>query len=74
MTFGKLSKGYQRHKRIKIVVAIDGFMAHHIKQILQVIILMTVMMVSSLHETVLENTTNCSVTFYLVHTTVPNYN
>ena len=31
-------------------------------------------MVSSLHKTVLENTTKCFVTFYLVHTTLPYYN
>ena len=32
------------------------------------------MLVSSLHEAVLENTSNCPVIFYLVHTTIPNYN
>ena len=49
------------------------FMWCHIKPILQVIILATAMLVSSLQGAVLENTTK-SVTFYLVHTTIPNYN
>ena len=48
-------------------------MWRHIKPILQVIILATAMLVSSLHRVVLENTTKCPLTFYLVHTTIPNY-
>ena len=49
-------------------------MWRHFKPILQVITLATAMMVSSLHGAVLENTTKCPVTFYLVHTIIPNYN
>ena len=49
-------------------------MWRHIKPILKVIILATAMLVSSLHSRVLENTTKCYVTFYLVHTTIQNYN
>ena len=49
------------------------FMWHQITPILQVIILMTTMLVSSLHSMVLENTTKCYYFFYLVHTTIPNY-
>ena len=41
-------------------------MCHHIKPILQVIILTTTMLVSSLHDTVLENTTKCPITLCLV--------
>ena len=44
------------------------------KPILQVIIFATAMLVSSLHGAVLENTGKCAVSFYLVHTTIPNYN
>ena len=49
-------------------------MWRHIKQIWQVIILASVMLVSFPHEAVLGKTTNCSITFYLVHTTLPNNN
>ena len=49
---------------------IKGFMWCHIKPILQVIILTTATLVSSLHRAVLENTTKCHVTFYLLHTTI----
>ena len=49
-------------------------MWRHIKPISQVIIYATAMLVSSSHETVFENTTKWPVTFYLVHTTIPNYN
>ena len=54
--------------------AIEGFMWSHIKPILQVIIISITMLVSSLHGTVMENITKCSITFYLVHITIPNYN
>ena len=57
-----------------MLVTIKGFHVSHIKPILQVIILTTTMLVSSLHGVVLDNTTKCPVTFYLVHTTIPNYN
>ena len=55
---------------------IEGFhyMWRHIKPILQVIALATAMLVSSLHGAVLENRTKCPVTFYLLHTIIPNYN
>ena len=49
------------------------FMWRQIMPILQVIILVTAMLVSSSHSMVLENTTKCSVTFYSVHTKIPNY-
>ena len=49
-------------------------MWRHIKQILQVIILATAMLVSCSHRTVLGKATKCSITFYLVHTTLSNYN
>ena len=42
-------------------------MLRHIKQILQVIILATAMLVSCSHVTVLGKATKCSITFYLVH-------
>ena len=45
-------------------------MWRHIKPILQVIVLATTMLVSSLHRAVLENTTKCPV-LNLVHTTIP---
>ena len=50
------------------------FMWHHIKQILQIIILGTAMLVSFLHSLVLENTTKCPRTLHLVHIIIPNYN
>ena len=43
------------------------FLWCHIKPILQVIILGTAMLVSSLHGAVLENTTKCSLTFKIIH-------
>ena len=49
-------------------------MWHHIKRVLQVIRIATSLLVSSPHRTVLGKTTKCSSTFYLVHTTLPNYN
>ena len=45
-----------------------------VKQKLQAIILATAMLVSCSHVTVLGKATECSITFYLVHTTLPNYN
>ena len=53
---------------------IEGFMWRHIMPILQVIILATAMLVSSLQRAVLENTIKFPITFYLGHTTIPNYN
>ena len=50
------------------------FMWRHIKPILQVIILTTTMLVSFLYSLVLENTTKCPRTFYLVHNHDTNYN
>ena len=56
------------------ILTIEGFHVRHIKPILQVIILTTTMLVSSLYGAVLKNTTKCPITFYLVHTAKPNYN
>ena len=36
-------------------------------------LLATAMLVFSLHGAVMENTTKCPVTFYLVQTTIPNH-
>ena len=44
-------------------------MQRHIKQILQIIILATTILISFLHGTVLRKATKCSITVYLVHTT-----
>ena len=49
-------------------------MWRHIKQILQVIIPKTAMLVSSPHRMVLSKATKYFITFNLVHTTLPNYN
>ena len=53
---------------------IEGFMRRHIRPILQVIVLMTTMLVSSLHSLVLENTTKHPRTFHLSYIIIPNYN
>ena len=49
-------------------------MWRHIKPILQVIILVTTMLVSSPHCLALENTIKCPTTFHIVHIIIPNYN
>ena len=51
-------------------------MWRHIKQILQVIVLLTAMLVSCTHGTVLGKAIKkkCFVTFYLVQTTLSNFN
>ena len=46
----------------------------HIKQILQAIVLATAMLVSCSHVMVFGKATKCFITFYLVYTTLPNYN
>ena len=51
------------------------FMWHHdIMPILKVIILVTTMLVSSLHTMVLENTTKCPIAFHLICIIILNYN
>ena len=50
-------------------------MWHHIKPILQVIALATVMLISTPHSLVLPwNTTKCPRTFYLDYIIIPNFN
>ena len=48
--------------------------SYQLKQILQVIVLGTAMLVSCSHVKVQGKATKCTITFYLVHTTLPNYN